>query len=119
MTQENARQPNQPAGLLAWIERTGNRLPDPVFIFLWCILAVVIISVIAAMAGVSAAHPTQLDGAGNPLIIEAQSLLSATNVRRLLVEMPATFAGFILSVSCWSSCSERGWRNAPACLRRP
>ncbi|MCB1671878.1 MAG: AbgT family transporter [Gammaproteobacteria bacterium] len=94
MTQENARQPNQPAGLLAWIERTGNRLPDPVFIFLWCILAVVIISVIAAMAGVSAAHPTQLDGAGNPLIIEAQSLLSATNVRRLLVEMPATFAGF-------------------------
>ena len=94
MEQERARNTESTQGLLAWIERSGNKLPDPVFIFLWCIGAVVVISVLASMAGVSATHPTQLDAAGNPLIIQAQSLLSADNVQRLLVEMPATFAGF-------------------------
>ena len=81
-------------GILGWIERSGNRLPDPVFIFLWCILAVMGISVIAAFLGVSAAHPTQVDEFGNPVIVSAESLLSATNIQRLLVEMPATFTGF-------------------------
>ncbi len=81
-------------GILAWIERSGNKLPDPVFIFLYCILGVVAISVIAALAGVSAPHPTQLDAAGNPVVVSAESLLSANNIQRLLVEMPATFAGF-------------------------
>ena len=81
-------------GILAWIERSGNRLPDPVFIFLWCIGALILISVIAALMGVSAIHPTQLDASGSPLVIQAESLLSANNVRRLVVEMPATFAGF-------------------------
>ena len=94
MEQGSERHTEETPGLLAWIERSGNKLPDPVFIFLWCIGAVVVISVFAGMAGVSATHPTQLDAAGNPLIIQAQSLLSADNVQRLLVEMPATFAGF-------------------------
>ena len=94
MEQGGRQDTEQTRGFLAWIEHTGNKLPDPVFIFLWCIGAVVVISVIASLAGVSAMHPTQLDAAGNPLIIEAQSLLSASNVQRLLVDMPATFAGF-------------------------
>lgn len=94
MTKVDVAAPAEMKGILAWIERTGNRLPDPVFIFLWCILAVVGVSVLASLLGVSAIHPTQLDAAGNPLTIEAQSLLSADNIRRLLVEMPATFAGF-------------------------
>jgi aminobenzoyl-glutamate transport protein len=81
-------------GVLAWIERSGNKLPDPVFIFLWCIGAVIVISVLATLAGVSAIHPTQLDASGNPVVVQAQSLLSADNLQRLLVEMPATFAGF-------------------------
>ena len=81
-------------GILAWIEKSGNKLPDPVFIFAWCILAVVVISVVAAMAGVSALHPTQVDAAGNAVVINAESLLSAANLQRLLVEMPATFTGF-------------------------
>jgi aminobenzoyl-glutamate transport protein len=83
-----------PGGVLAWIERTGNRLPDPVFIFLWCIAAIVVVSLVASAIGVSATHPTRVDAAGQPLLIEARSLLSADNVRRLLVDMPATFTGF-------------------------
>ena len=60
-------------GFLGWIERSGNKLPDPVFIFIYCILAVVVISVICALAGVSALHPTQVDAAGNAIVVSAES----------------------------------------------
>jgi aminobenzoyl-glutamate transport protein len=94
MEQRGNQHSDQSRGVLAWIERSGNKLPDPVFIFLWCIGVVIVISVLASLTGVSAIHPTQLDASGNPLVIQAQSLLSAENLQRLLVEMPATFAGF-------------------------
>ena len=71
------QQPSEIKGVLAWIERTGNRLPDPVFIFFYCIAAVVLTSVILAAIGVSAIHPTQVDELGNAIIISAESLLSA------------------------------------------
>ena len=85
---------NGTGGILGWIERGGNRLPDPVVIFLYCIVAVIAISVIAAATGTFALHPTQVDAAGNALVIRAESLLSADNLRRLLVDMPRTFTGF-------------------------
>ncbi|MFT6050603.1 MAG: aminobenzoyl-glutamate transport protein [Halioglobus sp.] len=81
-------------GFLGWIERSGNKLPDPVFIFVYCILAIVAISVISALAGLTALHPTQVDVAGNAVVISAESLLSGDNIQRLLVDMPATFTGF-------------------------
>lgn len=87
-------QAKETKGVLAWVERSGNRLPDPVFIFIWCIGALIIISVLAAIAGVSALHPTLMDTSGNAIVINAESLLSSTNIQRLLVEMPATLTGF-------------------------
>ncbi|MGB4248348.1 MAG: AbgT family transporter, partial [Pseudohongiellaceae bacterium] len=93
MTQSANGSP-QTQGVLGWIERTGNRLPDPVFIFVGLILVLVVISALASMLGVSALHPTQRDTAGNPVLIQAASLLSAANIRRLLVEMPTTFTYF-------------------------
>ena len=94
MTTDPQSASNGTGGILGWIERGGNRLPDPVVIFLYCILAVIAISVIAAATGTFALHPTQVDAAGNALVIRAESLLSADNLRRLLVEMPRTFTGF-------------------------
>lgn len=94
MTELNQSTPKEITGVLAWIERSGNKLPDPVFIFVWCIFVIIIISVVCALAGVTAQHPTQLDAAGNALLINAESLLSPANIQRLLVDMPATFAGF-------------------------
>ncbi len=94
MTTDPLSASNGTGGILGWIERSGNRLPDPVVIFLYCILAVIAISVIAAATGTYALHPTQADAAGNPLVIRAESLLSADNLRRLLVDMPRTFTGF-------------------------
>ena len=99
-------------GFLAWVEHTGNRLPDPVFIFLWCILGVVVLSVLAAVTGFSAPHPTQFDASGNAVVVQAQSLLNATNLRRLLVEMPATVTsfhplGYVLVVMLGAGVAER------------
>ena len=106
------QQPSEMKGVLAWIERTGNRLPDPVFIFFYCIAAVVIISVILATIGVSAIHPTQVDELGNAIIISAESLLSTDNIQRLLVDMPETFAsfhplGYVLVVMLGAGVAER------------
>ena len=122
-------------GLLGWIERTGNALPDPVFIFFYLIGGLVVLSLVAAGLGWSALHPTEMaaDGTGR-LVIEAQSLLSAENLRRLWVEMPTTFThfhplGYVLVVMLGAGVAERtglfetamraGVRNAPAALLTP
>lgn len=109
-------------GFLGWIERSGNRLPDPVFIFVWCIAAVVLISVLAEAAGVFALHPTLLDAAGNAVEVRAESLLSAQNVQRLLVDMPTTFAhfhplGYVLVVMLGAGVAERSGLFAAAMSR--
>ncbi len=81
-------------GILGLIERAGNRLPDPAFIFFYLIIAMVIISVIAAWAGMSVLHPTAVTADGSPRVVEAISILSAEPIRHLLVEMPDIFTGF-------------------------
>ena len=95
------------------MERVGNRLPDPVFIFVYLIGALLAVSVVCAWAGVSAEHPTKLaeDGVG-PLILTAQSLLSAENIQRVWVEMPKTFThfhplGYVLVVMLGAGVAER------------
>ena len=112
MSAESISAGNGAGGFLGWIERGGNRLPDPVVIFLYCILGVVVLSVIAAAMGSSALHPTQVDAAGNALVVRAESLLSADNIRRLLVEMPTTFTsfhplGYVLVVMLGAGVAER------------
>ncbi len=119
MTDISQSQASEMKGILAWIERSGNRLPDPVFIFVYCILGVIAISVIAALTGVSALHPTQVDAAGNAVVVSAESLLSADNIRRLLVEMPATFTsfhplGYVLVVMLGAGVAERSGLFATA-----
>ena len=70
------------------VERAGNRLPDPVTLFLLFIAIVMASSAIAAALGASAVHP----GTGER--VEALSLFSGELVQRLFVELPQTFAAF-------------------------
>lgn len=70
------------------IERLGNALPDPVFIFVTLIAILVGVSIAAAGAGWSAVNP--VTGEENV----AQSLVSAQNLARFFVEMPETFTRF-------------------------
>jgi aminobenzoyl-glutamate transport protein len=121
-------------GILGWIERTGNKLPDPAFIFLYLIVVLVVISVIAGLAGWSALHPTQVNEAGQPIVISAASLLSPDNIQRLWVDMPQTFThfhplGYVLVVMLGAGIAERSGlfaagmrqavRNAPTFLLTP
>ena len=121
-------------GILGWIEKTGNRLPDPVFIFFYLIIALIVVSIIAAVFGYSAPHPTQVNESGDPRIINAISLLSADNIQKLWVDMPKTFThfhplGYVLVVMLGAGVAERtglfatamraGVRNAPKFLLTP
>jgi len=121
-------------GFLGWVERTGNRLPDPVFIFFYLTLFLMLISVVLSLLGASAEHPTKLDASGNPVIIKSASLLSAENIQRLWVEMPKTFThfhplGYVLVVMLGAGVAERSGlfasaiksalRNAPKTLLTP
>ena len=82
------RAPNTKPSYLEQIERLGNALPDPVFIFLWLALLLMGVSVVAAAYDFQAVHP--LTGE----TLRANSLLSSENVRRLIVDMPRTFVTF-------------------------
>lgn len=121
-------------GILAWIERTGNKLPDPVFMFFYLIFFLVFISVVASFFELSALHPTVKDAAGNPQNIAAESLLSAGNIQSLFVNMPATMThfhplGYVLVVMLGAGVAERsglfssamraGVRRAPIALLTP
>ena len=125
----------QQKGLLGFVERVGNRLPDPVFIFVYLIALLVVISVVCALAGVSAAHPVQMadDGSG-PSILKAKSLLSAENIQKIWGEMPKTFThfhplGYVLVVMLGAGVAERSglfasgikaaMRGAPKALLTP
>ena len=73
---------------LAVIERAGNALPHPATLFLLMALAVIVVSGVAARAGVSAVNPAT----GEP--IEVVSLLSVAGLHRILEEMVVNFTGF-------------------------
>ena len=109
----SAAQAPQQKGFLGWVERTGNRLPDPVFIFFYLILALIAVSIVCSLAGVSALHPTTVnETTGQPDVIEAVSLLSAENIQRLWVLMPETFThfhplGYVLVVMLGAGVAER------------
>ncbi|MEM7361228.1 MAG: AbgT family transporter [Pseudomonadota bacterium] len=110
-------------GVLAWIERTGNALPDPVFLFVYLILGIVGISALAAAFGLSETLSPEIlsgmpdsqkarFGIGADGVITAQSLLSPDNLQRLLVEMPKTFThfhplGMVLTVMLGAGVAER------------
>jgi len=76
------------AGWLDHVERFGDRLPDPVFIFAWLIAALVAISAACAAAGVTAVNPVSGE------TLAAESLLARENLRKLLTETAATFTSF-------------------------
>ena len=115
-------------GFIGAIERTGNRLPDPVFIFIWLIGILMAVSVVASLGGLSAVHPITNEP------VNAQSLVSAENLRRLLTDMPTTFThfhplGYVLVVMLGAGVAERtgflgaamraGVADAPKALLTP
>lgn len=70
------------------IERVGNKLPDPVTLFLALAVIVVLISALCKVLGVSAINPT------NNKAVEVFNLLSADGLRYLWSHVISNFSGF-------------------------
>lgn len=73
---------------LTTVERVGNRLPDPVTLFIILILLVMVASWLALQMGASAVHP----GTGDEIV--PVNLFSEEQIRRIFTQMPRTFADF-------------------------
>jgi len=145
VTESTPAQPDAQKGFLGWIERTGNALPDPVFIFFYLIAALVVISVVLSMLGVAVSLSPEIltglgesgrarFGIGEDGVISVASLLSPANLQQLLTQMPTTFThfhplGYVLVVMLGAGVAERaglfgtamraGVRKAPTFLLTP
>jgi aminobenzoyl-glutamate transport protein len=128
-------------GFLAVIERLGNKLPDPIMIFVWLILFLMILSQVGAWLGWSASLP--YSGKEAPqwgelkdgvLTYSATSLFNEENIARLLTEMPKTLSSFaplglVLVIVLGASVAEKAGlfsalirgslRNAPRVIMTP
>jgi aminobenzoyl-glutamate transport protein len=83
-----AARPSWRDRFLDTVERAGNKLPDPVAIFVIIIGLLMAVSVVGAERGWTATNPVT----GETLV--AKSLLSEESVRLMLTEMPRTYTGF-------------------------
>lgn len=76
---------------LAWLnrlERVGNRLPDPVTLFVLAIALLILVSAVLAQQGTQVTHP------GDDSRVAVLSLASPAVLYRLLMELPQVFAAF-------------------------
>lgn len=114
-----APQTERPRGFLAFVERAGNLLPDPTIIFIYLIVALMLLSALGSWLGWSASLP--YSGSKAPefselkdgvLTYRASNLFSEENIARLFAEMPRTFAGFaplglVLTIMMGAAVAER------------
>ena len=119
MSVPDAHPPAGRRSLLDRIEALGNRLPDPVMIFVWLIGGLVLLSALGANLGWSAALPFRGDAApawgeleGGNLVFRAESLLSEDNLARLFTETAKTLTGFaplglVLTIMYGAAVAER------------
>lgn len=73
---------------LNWIEKAGNKLPDPLILFVWISSIVLVLSWVLSLMQVSAVHPVSQE------TIKVVNLLSAAGVHRILTEMVKNFSHF-------------------------
>ena len=87
MTSPPSEQTNN-KGFLNFIEKWGNRLPDPFFIFVYLAIFVVLLSWLVSSLGATVVHP----GTGEELAI--LSIVSGEGIRYVLANTISNFTGF-------------------------
>lgn len=77
------------------VERIGNKLPDPVTIFVILWFVVLVLSYIVSKSGVTAVHPGQIDEAtGKNLVVTGVNLLSKEQLQLFLGNVVTNFTSF-------------------------
>jgi aminobenzoyl-glutamate transport protein len=74
-------------GLLGWIEKVGNKLPHPFWLFVWICILIIITSALTSFLNVSVTDPQ-----GHT--VAAKNLLSGEGLRWFLENMVTNFAHF-------------------------
>ena len=74
--------------LLNWVERAGNRLPHPTFLFIYLCFASLVLSALCAALGLQATHPV------NGQTITATNLLSRNGLQLILQNTVTNFTHF-------------------------
>ena len=75
-------------GFLGWIEKIGNKLPDPFWLFVILSAVVAVSSWVASKAGLSAVDPSSGEE------IHVESLLTAENISRMVSDAVENFIAF-------------------------
>lgn len=79
---------------LDFVEKTGNKLPHPVTLFVIFSLIIIVVSAVAEKAGLSVVYDKLVDGEMVPTTVNAVSLLNADGVRRMLSQAVINFTSF-------------------------
>lgn len=74
--------------LLNWIERVGNKLPHPFWMFFYLTVLVIVFSAVSDLVGISVTHPVTQE------TVQAQNLFSQHGLQRFVLEMVPNFSHF-------------------------
>ncbi len=80
--------PGKSSGILEWIERIGNKLPDPVLLFVIFAAVIIVISWAGAMLGWSAVNP------GDGSVVTVFSLISRQGIVKIFTEFSSNIKSF-------------------------
>ena len=82
------QQPEPAKGFLGWVERMGNKLPHPFWMFVWICIIIIVLSAITSYFNLSAVDP------GRGESVYARNLVSGEGLRWFVQEMVTNFAHF-------------------------
>lgn len=80
--------------MLDMVEKTGNKLPHPVTLFIIFSFIVFIVSALAEAVGLSVVYEKAVEGELVPVTVEAVSLLNAEGLRMILTNAVSNFTSF-------------------------
>ena len=72
---------------LGVMERVGNKVPDPILLFIWLMIITILLSFVCSMLGVSAIHPVTGE------TITVFNLLSVDGFVKMLTTAQSNFTG--------------------------
>ncbi len=81
-------QQNSKRGFLGWVEEVGNKLPDPVLLFVYFIIGIIILSGLGAVLNWHAIHPV------NKQTITTFNLISKAGISRMFTDFSANIRAF-------------------------
>ncbi|MBU9814092.1 p-aminobenzoyl-glutamate transporter [Rahnella sp. C60] len=77
-----------PGGFLHWVERVGNKIPNPFLLFVYLIAVLMVASAVISWLNITAVNPTNGD------VIHVKNLLSVTGIQWILPNVIKNFSGF-------------------------